>query len=138
MHWSDIPWHPSKRLLRQFAGLWLIFFAGLACHEAFWRDRPILALVFAVLAAIFGPLGLIRPKAIRWLFVGWMVLAFPIGWTVSHLLLAILFYGVFTPVALCFRLMGRDVLCRQSRPGQGTYWTPKASVTDLRGYFRQS
>lgn len=138
MHWSDIPLNPPKRMLRQFAGLWLVFFAGLACHEAFLRDRLILAIGFAVLSATVGPLGLIWPKAIRWLFVGWMVLAFPIGWTISHLMLACLFYGLFTPIACCFKLIGRDVLCRQPRPGQESYWTPKAAATDVRGYFRQS
>ena len=39
-----------------------------------------------------------------------MIAAFPIGWTISRLMLAALFYLVFTPMALVFRLMGRDAL----------------------------
>ena len=137
MIWSDIPWTPAPRLLRQFAGLWLLFFSGLASVEGFGRDHVGLAILFAVLAATIGPLGLLYPPAIRWLFVGWMVLVFPIGWVVSHVLLACLFYGIFTPLGLWFRLVGRDVLCRRPRPEQPTYWTPKAMATDSRSYLRQ-
>ena len=36
-----------------------------------------------------------------------MIVAFPIGWAVSHIMLAALFYGLFTPVALVFRTIGR-------------------------------
>ena len=39
-----------------------------------------------------------------------MVLAFPIGWTVSQVMLALMFFGLFTPIGLVFRLIGRDPL----------------------------
>jgi hypothetical protein len=123
--------------LRQFAGLWLVFFAGLACWQGLGNGRPTLGLSFAGLALAVGPLGLVKPRAIRWLFVGWMVLAFPIGWTISRLLLACLYYGVFTPVALLFRAIGRDVLCRRRRSGAATYWAPKPQAANVHSYFRQ-
>src|SRR5262245_19424406 len=103
MHWSDINFAPPQRVLRQFAGLWLIFFGLLACWQGFLEDNLSLALAFAAAAALVGALGLVRPQAVRPIFVGWMVLAFPIGWTISHLLLALLFYGLFTPLGLLFR-----------------------------------
>jgi hypothetical protein len=62
---------------------------------------------------------------------------FPFGWAVSHLLLAILFYGLFTPLGLIFRLLGRDPLRRQRPLEQASYWTMKPAATDVRGYFRQ-
>ena len=64
-------------------------------------------------------------------------LAFPIGWTVSLIMLAILYYGLFTPIGLVFRLIGRDALQRSRRPGLETYWTPKPTTTDPRRYFKQ-
>ena len=66
-----------------------------------------------------------------------MILAFPIGWVVSRLLLAILFYGVVTPMGLVLRLGGRDPL-RLARPAaRTTYWMAKPGPADLRSYFRQ-
>ncbi len=90
-----------------------------------------------MLALTFGPLGLFWPGALRPIFVGWMVLAFPIGWTVSLLVLALIFYGLFTPMALVFRLMGRDALDRLREPDRPSYWQPKPAPADLRRYFRQ-
>jgi hypothetical protein len=138
MQWSDIQFNPPTRTLRQFAGLWLIFFAALATWQGFMRGHLGLGLGLAVLAVTIGPLGLLKPQVVRPIYVGWMIVAFPIGWTMSRVVLGLLFYGVFTPVAFLFRLKGRDVLCRQPRPDKGTHWTPKPMPTDVRCYFRQS
>ena len=89
------------------------------------------------MAVAVGVLGLARPAAIRPVFVGWMVLAFPIGWAVSNLLLAAVFYGLFTPLAVLFRLLGRDALALRARPGAATYWVPRPAPADVRRYFRQ-
>ncbi|MBX6316636.1 MAG: hypothetical protein IRY99_27540 [Isosphaeraceae bacterium] len=137
MQWSDIQFDPPRRVLRQFAGLWLAFFGGLALHQGLVRDHPRAAWVLAALALGVGLLGLVRPPAVRPLYVGWMVLAFPIGWTVSRLILAAVYFGLFTPVALVFRLIGRDALSRTRRPDAATYWTPKPAPADPRSYFRQ-
>ncbi len=137
MQWSDIPLAPPNRTLRQFAVLWIVFFAGLACWHGFFQDHQALAIAFAVLALTIGPLGLVKPQAIRWIFVGSMVVTFPIGWVVSRLVLACLFYGIFTPVGLAFRLMGRDALHRRPRPEEPTYWTAKPAATGPKSYLRQ-
>jgi len=136
MQWTDISFSPRQRTLRQFAVFCLVFFAGLAAWHGAWRGRTEVGLTLLALALVIGPLGLIRPRAIRPIYVGWMVLAFPIGWLVSFIVLAIVYYGVFTPIALAFRLVGRDALRRQPRETD-TYWQPKRQVTDIRRYFRQ-
>jgi hypothetical protein len=66
-----------------------------------------------------------------------MVLAFPIGWTISQLIVALLYYGLFTPIGIVFRLIGRDPLHRTHRPGIPTYWSPKMTATDPKRYFQQ-
>ena len=72
-----------------------------------------------------GPLGLIWPRLLRPIYVAWMVLAFPIGWTISQLILAVMFYGLFTPIGLVFRLIGRDPLLRARLPGRGDVLDPQ-------------
>lgn len=137
MRWSDIPFDPPRATLRQFAGLWLVFFGGLALWQGLVRAQTGLATICAALALTIGPIGLIRPGWIRPIYVGWMVLAFPIGWTVSQVMLALMFYGLFTPIGLVFRLVGRDALHRARRPGVESYWTPKPAPAGPRSYFRQ-
>jgi Saxitoxin biosynthesis operon protein SxtJ len=137
MRWSDIQFDPPRRTLRQFAWLWLAFFGGMALWQALVKAHIALGLTLAALALIVGSLGLARPEAIRFIYVGWMVLAFPIGWTVSQIILAVMFFGLFTPFGLVFRLIGRDPLQRTRRSDTKSYWQPKPTPTDLKRYFKQ-
>jgi hypothetical protein len=137
MQWSDIPRDPPPSRLRQFAGLWILFFLGLAAWQGLGHGRRAVAAVCAALALSLGPLGLIRPQALRPVFVGWMVLAFPIGWLVSHTLLALVYYGLFTPLALVFRVIGRDALALKRPRAATSYWQVRPQVTDPRRYFKQ-
>jgi hypothetical protein len=124
-------------MLRQFAWLWLVFFTGAAAWQYAVRHRPLLAGIVFLLAFTIGPLGLVRPMAVRAVFVGWMFLVFPIGWVVSQLVVALVFYALFTPLAALFRLTGRDLLGRRQRPGATTYWTDYPQVSEVRRYLRQ-
>jgi hypothetical protein len=136
MQWSDIPFNAPSRTLRQFALLWLAFFGGWAAWQTWGRDRVGLGVALAALALVVGLLGLVRPQRIRPIFVGWMVLAFPIGWTVSRIVLALVFHGLFTPLGMLFRLAGRDLLALR-RQNVTSYWTEREETADVRRYFRQ-
>lgn len=137
MRWSDINRNPTPAMLRQFALIWLLFFLGLAAWQAFVAGRPLLGVFLALLALTIGPLGLIWPSGIRGLYVGLMVLTFPIGWTISQVMLLLLFYGIFTPLAFIFRLQRRDFLLRR-RQERDSFWLVKTPPADIRSYFRQS
>jgi hypothetical protein len=137
MQWSDIPRDPAPRTLRQFGGLWLLFFGAVAYRCAVRDHNPALAIAFALLATAGGLAALVRPQLLRPIFVGWLMLAFPIGWTVSRCFLAILFYGVLTPLAFAFRWTGRDMLGLRKAAERKSYWEAKPSPTDLASYLRQ-
>ncbi len=126
----------NARVLRQFAGLWLVFFAALA-GWSFYRSHDSRAVAFAVAALAVGPLGLARPLAIRPFFSLLMTITRPVGAIVNRVILAIMFYGMFTPLALVFKLTGRDALVLKRPSGSGTFWKRRRAVTDLRRYFRQ-
>ena len=137
MRWSDIPRHPPIGTLRGFAAIWLVWFAGLAAAAWLVRDDWTAALILGAIALTVGPVGLVAPALIRPVFVGAMIVTFPIGWVVSHLLLGAVFYCLFAPLGLLFRLIGRDALDLRRRSAE-SYWQPKPAAKDLRSYFRQS
>jgi Saxitoxin biosynthesis operon protein SxtJ len=137
MQWSDIPFDPPRKTLRQFAGLCLAIFGGMALWQALIKGNLTLALCLAALALTIGPLGLMRPEWVRFIFVGWIILTFPIGWTVSQVIVALMFFGLFTPLGLVFRIIGRDPLQRARPSGRESYWDPKPAPADLRRYFKQ-
>jgi hypothetical protein len=137
MTFADIPLRPTSRALRQFAAAWLVFFLAFGAHQYLVRKHTSAGLFLMALALAVGLLGLIKPGAVRWVFVVWMVAAFPIGWLISLLMLLVMYYGIITPVAVFFRLRGRDLLGRKPAPTAATFWLPKQAPQDVRSYFRQ-
>ncbi len=135
MNWSDIPRNPSRRTLRQFAGLSLVFF-GLLGTVKLATGHSTTGTALLVLGVCLGVLGLSFPALLRPVFVGWMVAVFPVGWLVARLVLALLFYGVFVPLGACFRLAGRDALGLRRRAAT-SYWQVKPAAAGPANYYRQ-
>ena len=137
MNWSDVSKNPPARVLRQFAVATLIFGGAIGAHQWISRGHDRMGQAIIAVALGVGLLGLVQPKAIRYLFLAAMVAAFPIGWLVSQCVLAVMFYLILTPLALFFRARGRDVLGRK-RPGDcQSFWTEASTPEDMRRYFRQ-
>ena len=137
MKWSDIQFQPPKKVLRQFAAAWLGFLLAWAAHQWLARGNQKTAVVLGALAIVVGGLGLVAPVAIRCIYVGCTMVAFPVGWVVSQAVLALIFYGVITPLALFFRVQGRDLLQRAPPRGRESLWVARSRPQDVRRYFRQ-
>lgn len=136
MRLSDIPRNPNNRLLRQFAGLWILFFSAIALSQQFRSANTTAAVVVGILALVVGIPGLLFPRVLKPIFVGWMILAFPIGWLVSHVILFLIFWSVFVPIGFILRRMGHDPL-RLRKPEIDSYWEQKTQQTSLRRYLKQ-
>jgi hypothetical protein len=70
-------------------------------------------------------LGALTPRTLKHLYLGWMSVAFVLGFVVSTLLLTLFFYLLVTPLGLLARLSGRDFLDRQWSPSASSYWRPR-------------
>ena len=134
---EDAPVAATDRVLREFAVLWLAVFGALAAYHGLGHGRHSTGAILAGLALTVGLLGLAKPGAIRPLFRAMLAITRPIGLVVSNMLLAILFYGLFLPIALLFKLAGRDALNLKNVPNKESCWMPRPPVTDVRRYFRQ-
>ena len=127
---------PTARVLRQFAGAWLIFFLMLAANQIWRRGHVTAGVVLAILAPI-GIVGLVKPNSVRWLFIATSAVAFPIGWVVSQVALLIMFYGVVTPMAFFLRLRGRDTLQLRKKPDQSSFWSLREEEPKPERYLKQ-
>ena len=70
------------------------------------------------------------------MFLGLTLATWPIGWVVSRVALALLYFTIFTPIALIFRLIGRDAVPRSYDPKAKTYWEPYRPNRELERYLR--
>jgi Saxitoxin biosynthesis operon protein SxtJ len=133
----EMNWRPSNRDLRVFAVVQLIVagVVGWLLHRRLGWDAAAIAVAGSSCAATV--VGFVSPQILRPLFVAWMLAAFPLGWLMSHLLLACVYYGVVTPIGFALRLSGRDSLQLRSKPDIGTYWVTRPESPDSSRYFRQ-
>ena len=138
MQWADVIRPPSERHLRQFAGLFLVVFLAIAAWRWSGAGADTWTMVIGALAVVVGATGLVAPAAVRPIYTGWMVVAFPIGWTVSRLALGAVFFLTVTPLAVLFRVTGRDALRLRPRRDAATFWLAKRQPAAMREYFRQS
>jgi hypothetical protein len=133
----DINWNPSSRQLRQFAGLQFAFFAAISAWLYHRTGYPSPALALVAVSLVAGLAGLVRPGSLRWLFVGWILAVFPVGWLVSHVLLALLFYLVITPVGAMMKCCGYDPMQRRLDRQATSYWQPRSEHRAPQRYFKQ-
>lgn len=131
----DINWNPSRRELRQFACLWLPAFAAFAGTAIYRSGGVTAAVVIWTVAALVAAIGLASPQRVKPLFVGWMAAAYPVGWTVSHVVLGIVYFGLFTIVGLLMRLFRYDPLDRAT--SRRSYWMERRAAAAPEAYFRQ-
>lgn len=141
-----VNWKPDEKLLKEFSEFWLIFVGMFLAPLAYFGAGPFrhlgganakLAAVLWGLALAGRIVGWLRPAWLKGLFVGLTVLALPIGWVVSNLTLMGIYYLVFTPVALVFRLIGRDALERKLDRQAKTYWEEYNPNRGVGRYLRQ-
>lgn len=133
---------PSTTQLRQFGWIGLFGFPLIALLVLWrfvdWQPNWVVWLLLG-LGVLCGILAMVAPKALKPLFVLMMLVAAPIGWLISAILLRVIYYGLFTPMALFFKLTGRDAMHRKLEPDATTYWAdhedqkkPRAPASYLR------
>jgi hypothetical protein len=142
----EINFHPDERTLRQFGWIALGGFGLLAlCAWNHWlvfrhlsdAAREPVAFGLLGLGVLSAGLGLVYPKANAPLFVGLSVVAFPIGFVLSYVIMATLFYVVIAPVGFLLRLVGKDPMDRRFLPDAKTYWIDARPARAKADYFKQ-
>ncbi len=125
--------NPSLRDLRVF-GLLLPVFFGLV---GWTIDAPSTARIVWGAGLALTAVYFAAPPARRPIFLGWSYATYPIGWTVSHLIMAAVFFLAITPVAMLLRLLGRDSMERKLDRNAKSYWVVRSPSDGVQRYFRQ-
>lgn len=126
--------NPSVQEVRKFATVWMAA-AALAGGLFFWRHHPSIARVFWTASACVGLSGILAVPVARQFYRGWMSLAAAINLVITRLLLILIYWGVMTPLALVFKITGRDALKLKKSKSDATYWRDLEKLTDI-SYYR--
>jgi len=123
----------GRKELREFGvtiGAVLLVISGIAL----WRGRPSNA-YFAAAGILFISFGIIAPALLGPLQKAWMALSVVIGFFMSRLVLAVLFYGVVTPIGLLTKLLGKDILDLRISKDRPTYWRARSVAEKPAGSY---
>lgn len=116
---TNQPLKTDTRTLREFGLVFaggLIVFFGLLIPWIFdkpwvWQEGG--ARWPWIAAAVFAVTGLLLPVLLKPVYIVWMKLGQALGWFNTRLILGVVFFLIFMPVALLFRLSGRDPMERK-------------------------
>ena len=130
---------PTRRQLRWFGLVGLpLTLAGVAGALAL-KSIVIVPLLVALGAVALLSLlaGLLAPRLLRPAFVALALVTYPIGFVLSHVLVAILFFLFLVPLGLALRLFGRDPLGLRFDREAKSYWVPRHGRAAVERYFWQ-
>lgn len=113
---------PGKKELRSFAWV-MVVAAGLVAGYLWYKGIEPGWHIAGGVAVFFIASGLLVPIALKPLYLAWMALARVLAFVNTHILLAIVFYTLFTIIGGIMRLVGRDPLDRKLSASATSYWT---------------
>jgi hypothetical protein len=131
----DINWRPTHRQLRQFA---VICFIALPLVGILWTRRLDVIAALAGIGFVLMLVGWFRPAAVKPVFLALTLIATPIGIVVGELAMLTIYFAVFLPIGLVFRLLRRDELQLAFDPRTKSYWQAKPQAKGAASYYRQS
>ena len=128
---------PSRGQLAVFGAIWAVFFGIFGWLSLSGSSSYAVAGAIWMAAVVVPILGAAAPEFLRRVYLAMAYAAFPIGFVLSHLVLALVYYGVITPTGLLMRMLGYDPMRRRFDPQADTYWITREEGTATDQYFRQ-
>ena len=130
----DVNFNPTNRQLRQFGTICLL---ALPLVAWLWtRNAAIVGWAGAAGLALCG-VGRVAPKFLRPVFLGLTVVTLPIGLIAGEVAMLLIYFGLFLPMSIVFRMTGRDSLGRRSQPSEKTFWRERKQPSGPGSYYLQ-
>jgi hypothetical protein len=113
----------SSRAEREFG---LIVGGVLVLLSSWWFYRGKFQSLWPVtlpLGALLALFGILFPRALVWPNKAWMAFAEALSFVTTRIILAVVFFGIVTPIGVVKRMFGWDPLNRRAARGE-SYWRP--------------
>ena len=134
----EINWNPSDKDLCNFGRIAIL--ASLLVATLLYTTKSLTfkwCLLIVGIGCLFFVCSLLSIMVTKWIYLSLTLITFPIGMTVSFVLLALFYYLLLTPVGLIFRLIGRDSLHRKYNRAAESYWIARRRTDNIKRYFNQ-
>ena len=120
---------------RKFGFFFTFIFLGLASYF-YYSDSITWTYVFIAATLAFLIITLVKSDALLPLNKLWMRFGLLLGMIVSPIVLGIIFFGLFTPIAILMRLSGRDEL-RLKYAHKASHWISRSEPIKSESFKHQ-
>jgi len=131
MKFSEIELPSNQRF-----GFFFTFVFAVAAAYFFYSTNMILAYIFAIASLIFLVVTVAKADILSPLNKLWMRFGLLLGMIVSPIVLGIIFFGLFTPIAFFMRLSGRDEL-RLKLSKKTSHWIKRSEPIKSESFKQQ-
>jgi hypothetical protein len=90
----------------------------------FWKEKSS-SIYFAISGGALIVLGAIVPLVLKPIFKAWMTFAVVMGFVMTRVILTVLYFGLFTPIALVLKILGKDLLEEKWDGNAASYWVKR-------------
>ena len=131
MKFSDIKLPSNQKFGFFFSAVFII-----ASLYFWYLGNLVITYIFLFLTVAFFTITIIKASILLPINKLWMRFGLMLGMIVSPIILGIIFFGMFTPIALFLRLIGRDELRLRLR-GKSSNWINKDKSPDSESFKYQ-
>jgi len=131
MRFSEIELPSNKKF-----GYFFTFIFLIAAGYFYTNSSLTLAYLFAVTALVLFLVTLVKADLLLPLNKLWMRFGLLLGMIVSPIVLGVIFFGLFTPIAFLMRLSGRDEL-RLKFKQKNTHWITRDDTIQADSFKNQ-
>ena len=131
MKFSEIKLPSNRRF-----GFFFTFVFAIAATYFFYFVNMTWAYAFIAASAMFLLITCVKSDALLPLNKLWMQLGYLLGMIVSPIVLGIIFFGLFTPIAFVMRLSGRDEL-RLKFQKKPSHWISRSEPIKSESFNQQ-
>lgn len=120
---------------KNFGVFFSIVFLLLSLYFLFYNNIN-LGIFFSVLCFFFFIISFISPNFLGPLNKLWFLLGIFLGKIISPIVLGIIYFCIFTPISIFFKLISRDELNLKFHKGINSYWIKKDSKNNSTQSFK--
>lgn len=138
----QLNWKPNTRELRNFGAIFMGGFVLIGLVKYFWpferlitQDKT-LGFWLIVVGVVVGLIGLTGTKLALPFYWVWLGIAYVMGNIMSRIIIAALYFLVFTPMRVLGNIFGRDKL-QLKKPKGDSYWLDISLPKEIEKYERQ-
>ena len=110
----------KKHDLKIFALIWAGIFMVIGVIPIFKQGD--IRIWSVALSIIFAIIALTKPQILTSFYNLWTEVGEFIGGIISKVVLFILYFGLFTPISIVLKLLGKDLLGKKIDRSQESYW----------------